>query len=102
MSMNRTTRAAVTLAVLGLGLMLGADPALAAESKIGEKVGGEVEALATGLFLGVAALVAIPVLSRRDVNGGLVVALLVLILGGFIFAPEAVKAVIADLWQSIV
>ncbi|HWT95365.1 MAG TPA: hypothetical protein VN238_20380 [Solirubrobacteraceae bacterium] len=89
---------ALLAAVLSLAV---ADPALAQTSNLGEKVGNEVEALATGLFLGVAALVAIPVLSRRDVNGGLVVALLVLILGGFIFAPDAVKSVIDDLWQSV-
>ena len=40
-------------------------------------------------------------LSRRDVNGGLVIALLVLILGGFIFAPDSVKSVIVDLWRSV-
>ncbi|HWT94850.1 MAG TPA: hypothetical protein VN238_17770 [Solirubrobacteraceae bacterium] len=93
-------RGAVALLAAALTLIC-ADPVLAQTSNLGEKVGSEVEALATGLFLGVAALVAIPVLSRRDVNGGLVVALLVLILGGFIFAPESVKSVIDDLWSSV-
>lgn len=94
-----TLRTGAALAVV-LALVA-AEAAGAQASSLGEKVGGEVEALATGLFLGVAALVAIPVLSRRDVNGGLVVALLVLILGGFIFAPESVKSVIEDLWSSV-
>jgi hypothetical protein len=98
-----TTKRALLAGTLGavvLALAV-AEPALAAASNLGEKVGGEVKALATGLFLGVAALVAIPVLSRRDVNGGLVIALLVLILGGFIFAPDSVKSVIVDLWRSV-
>lgn len=100
MMKNRLLRAGVALLAAVLTLVV-ADPALAQTSNLGEKVGSEVQALATGLFLGVAALVAIPVLSRRDVNGGLVVALLVLILGGFIFAPESVKSVIDDLWSSV-
>ena len=77
------------------------EPALADTSRIGKNLGNEVKSLATGLFLGVAALVAIPVLTRRDVNGGLVIALLVLILGGFIFAQDSVKQVIVELWRSM-
>lgn len=95
-------RRVAAVAIVALTVVLVAvERAAAQTSNLGEKVGSEVEALATGLFLGVAALVAIPVLSRRDVNGGLVVALLVLILGGFIFAPESVKSVIDDLWSSV-
>jgi hypothetical protein len=75
--------------------------ALAATSDIGKNLGDEVKALATALFLGVAALVAIPVLTRRDVNGGLVIALLVVILGGFVFAPGSVKQVVMELWRAI-
>lgn len=99
MTTKRTLQTAIFGAVMVA--LLVAEPAAAAASNLGEKVGGEVKALATGLFLGVAALVAIPVLSRRDVNGGLVIALLVLILGGFIFAPDSVKSVIVDLWRSV-
>ena len=92
--------AAAALAVLAV---IAAAPftAFAATSDIGRNLGDEVKALATALFLGVAALVAIPVLTRRDVNGGLVIALLVLILGGFVFAPASVKQVIVELWRSI-
>ena len=41
-------------------------------------------------------------LTRRDVNGGLVIALLVVVLGGFIFAPGSVKQVIVELWRGLV
>ena len=51
--------------------------------------------------LGIAGLVAIPVLAKRDVNGGLVLVLLVVLVGGFVFAPESVKAVIDGLWRAI-
>ena len=43
----------------------------------------------------------IPVLAKRDINGGLVLALLVMIVGGFAFAPEAVKGVIVSLWGAV-
>ena len=90
---------AIALAATILGLA--PEAALAATSDIGKNLGDEVKALATALFLGVAALVAIPVLTRRDVNGGLVIALLVVILGGFVFAQGSVKQVIVELWRAL-
>ena len=90
--------------VLALAILLVAlapATALADTSEIGRNLGDEVKALATALFLGVAALVAIPVLTRRDVNGGLVIALLVVILGGFVFAQGSVKQVIVEIWRAI-
>lgn len=88
-------------AVVLVALAIGAPEALADTSEIGKNVGSEVQGWATTLLLGVAALVSIPVLARRDVNGGLVLALLVIIVGGFAFAQPAVKQVITALWQSI-
>ena len=38
----------------------------------------------------------------RDVNGGLVLVLLVVVLGGFVFAQASVKEVIVQLWHSLV
>ena len=101
MTLNRCANVVVATAVLAVAIALAPDCALADTSSIGRNLGNEVKALATGLFLGVAALVAIPVLTRRDVNGGLVIALLVLILGGFIFAQDSVKQVIVELWRSV-
>ena len=78
-----------------------AQPAFA-ESRIGQNLGDEAKSLLVALFLTIAGLVALPVLGRRDVNGGLVVALLVVVLGGFVFAQGAVKQVIVDIWRSLV
>ena len=75
--------------------------AVASTSQIGKNVGDEVKMWATTLLLGVAGLVAIPVLAKRDVNGGVVLALLVVLVGGFAFAPGSVKHVIESLWQQI-
>lgn len=75
--------------------------ALADTSDVGTNLGNEIKTWATTLLLGVAALVSIPVLAKRDINGGLVLALLVIIVGGFAFAPEAVKGVIVSMWGSV-
>jgi cobalamin synthase len=89
-------------AALAVALMLiGAEPVLAATSDVGKNLGNEVKTWATTLLLGVAALVAIPVIAKRDVNGGVVLALLVVLVGGFAFAPEQVKHVIDSVWQSV-
>ena len=82
-------------------LLAWAGSASGATSDIGRHVGAEVKTWATTLLLGVAGLVAIPVLARRDVNGGVILALLVVLVGGFAFAPDAVKHAIESLWHAI-
>jgi cobalamin synthase len=78
-----------------------AAPALADTSNIGRNVGEEIRSWATALILGVAAVVGIPVLLRRDVNGGLVLALLVIVVGGFVFASAVVRQIIRAIWLAI-
>jgi cobalamin synthase len=100
--MNKLVLLAV--AVVGMcliGAVVEPTAALAETSEIGRRVGNEIKSWATMLLLGVAALVAIPVLAKRDVNGGVVLALLVLLVGGFAFAPESVKGAIESMWKSI-
>ena len=100
---SRLLRAAlVTLvAATAVLLVMPAVPALADTSQVGRNVGNEVRSWATALILGVAALVGLPVLFRRDVSGGLVLAVLVIVVGGFVFAPNAVRLVIRGLWNAI-
>ena len=79
-----------------------AAPALAAgTSDVGTNVGREVASWGKAILLGVAGLVAIPVLAKRDVAGGFVLALLVVIVGGFVFAPSTVENAITGLWHAI-
>ena len=90
------------LAVAGLVLLIAAAaPALADTSEIGRNVGNEVRSWAIALILGVAAIVGLPVLFKRDVTGWLILALLVVVVGGFVFAPTAVRQVIRGLWNAI-
>ena len=95
--------AAALLALLLIATvgMLGADPALAKASDVGKNLGQEVGSWAKAILLGVAALVAIPILAKRDMAGGVVVAALAVMVGGFVFAPSAVKSVIRDLWSTL-
>jgi cobalamin synthase len=97
-------RARLGLAVLTFSLLVClalAAPVLAETSQIGKNVGNEVKSWATALIFGVAAIVGLPVLFKRDVNGGLILALLVIVVGGFVFAPGAVRQVISGLWHAI-
>jgi hypothetical protein len=88
----------VLLAALAL---LHVPPAFASTSQIGRNVGDEVRSWATALLFGVAAIVGIPIIFKRDVSGGLVLALLVIVVGGFVFAPTVVRLVIRALWNAI-
>jgi cobalamin synthase len=95
---RRVTAATAGLLVLAAAM---AERALAGTTDFGRNLGDEVKGLAVALFLAVAGLVTLPILGRRDVNGGIVLALLVIVLGGFIFAQGSVKQVIVDLWSSL-
>ncbi len=96
---SRVLSIAAVAAVVALALPA---EALAQTSDFGKNLGDQAKGLAVALFLAVAGLVALPVLGRRDVNAGVVLVLLVVVLGGFVFAQDSVKTVIVDLWQSLV
>ncbi len=99
---SRPLRLAVLAALaLSLAVLIAPDLALADTSDVGRNVGREIKTWATAILLGVAGLVAIPVLAKRDVNGGLVLVLLVVLVGGFVFATGTVRSVISELWRAI-
>src|SRR5213592_2075261 len=100
--MIQPARSVVTAAASGVCLAVTlVQPAAAATSRFGQNLGDEARGLLVALFLTVAGLVTLPVLGRRDVNGGLVLGLLVVVLGGFVFAQGSVKQVIVDSWQQL-
>ena len=88
-----------------LALMLAVvavEPAWAAESSdIGKNVGKEVQTWATALLLGVAALVGIPALAKRNVGEAMALGLVVLIVGMFAFAPTETKEIIKGVATAI-
>jgi hypothetical protein len=102
--------ALVAMALAVLLVLLAVHPALAAPdpsggdgktSQIGTNLGNEVRSWAKALLLGVAALVGLPALAKRDLSQSLVIAVIVLVVGGFIFADGTVKTVIQSLWSTI-
>lgn len=95
-------RTACTVALWQGAMLVGASTAAAATTQFGKNLGDEAKGLAVALFLAVAGLMTLPVIGRRDVNGGLVLVLLVVVLGGFVFAQSSVKQVILQIWQSLV
>jgi len=90
---------AAAIALLGAGALT-PDAAMAA-SEVGKNIGKEIETWGKAILLGVVGLVAIPVLLKRDVAGGAVITALAVLVGGFVFAPAAVKGVISGIWRSI-
>jgi hypothetical protein len=99
MSRRTTTLIVVALAAtLALGVV---EPALAETTDIGKNVGNEVNSWAKGLLLGVAALVGLPALFRRDVGQGLVIVLITVLVGGFVFAAKPVQNTISSMWQTV-
>lgn len=100
--LSQTRRVAAFVVALVAVVLLSAiavDNALAT-SEIGRNVGQEINSWGKWLVLGVAGLVALPAMSRRDLPGVLIIAAMTLVAGGFVFAPGAVEDVIVSLWQS--
>ena len=93
----------VGCATLSAALLLAliAEPSLAQTSDVGKNVGREIKSWASAILLGVAAMVAIPIFAKRDIGGGFVLAILVVLVGGFVFAQDSVKSVIDNLWGAV-
>jgi hypothetical protein len=93
------------LLCFGLSLLLvalAATPALAATTDptdLGKNVGQMFTSWATWIFMGVAALVSIPSLAKRDISGGVVLVGMCVLLGGFVFYQTGMGNLIQGLWQ---
>jgi len=86
------------VAVVAVSLII-ADSA-SATSDIGRNVGEEIASWGKWLLFGVAGLVALPAMARRDMAGILVIVAMVVVAGGFVFAPGAVEDTTVSLWKS--
>jgi hypothetical protein len=70
-------------------------------TNIGKNLGKEVQSWGSALLLGVAALVGLPALAKRDLGQSMVVAMITIVLGGFIFAGDTVKTMIDSIWSTV-
>jgi cobalamin synthase len=99
---DRTARLAGRAGLMATLLLLAAaSPAAAQPSDIGKNLGDEVKAIATALLLGVATLVGLPALAQRKIGEIFAIAVCVLVLGMFIFAPSETKSVIKGFASSL-
>ena len=99
--MNRRLRLVITLGGVTALWLVVTEPVLADTSDVGRNVGRELKTWGTALLFGVAGLVAIPALLRRDFKEALGILAIVLLVGGFVFAPETVRSVLTDIWRAI-
>ena len=100
LSQNRRVAGFVAALIAVVVLSLIAVDSALATSEIGRNVGQEITSWGKWLIFGVAALVALPAMARRDLAGILVIAAMVIVAGGFVFAPGAVEDTIVSLWRS--
>ena len=89
------------LTVLAIAMLVAGPDLAQAASDTSKKVGEEAKGWLIVLFLVVAGFAALPVLGRLDVGRGFALFLLVVILGGFAFAPGSVRAAINGIWSAI-
>jgi hypothetical protein len=99
-SRSRCKAGLVAALIAALALSVIAVDSALATSEIGKNVGQEITSWGKWLIFGVAALVALPAMARRDLAGILVIAAMVIVAGGFVFAPGAVEDTIVSLWRS--
>jgi len=92
--------AAVTVALLAGVLALAlVEPSLAA-SGVGKRVGEEIRTWAVAGFA-VVGLAGIALVMKRDIAGGAVFAVLALVVGIFIFAPNQTEKIIKALGRAL-
>jgi hypothetical protein len=98
--MSRRKSVVLIAALAALATLAIAEPALA-ESEIGKNLGEEIKSWGSALLLGVAALVGLPALAKRDMSQSLTIALIAVVLGGFVFAQGTIEDVIDSLWKAV-
>jgi hypothetical protein len=105
--MSSTKKAVLLVATLGAVALLAltgvaqAAPGGGDTTEIGINLGREISGWAKALLLGMACLVGLPALGRRDLSQILSITAIVTVLGGFIFAGPTVTNVITSLWKTI-
>ncbi len=67
----------------------------------GRNLGNIVKSWGSALLLGIAGLMGLAALAKRNLAEGLTLLALVVLIGGFIFADDAVKGFVESLWSSV-
>jgi len=53
------------------------------------------------LLLGVAGILGVAIVAQRDIRRAVELGLLVLLIGGLVFAPDTIKGIVYGFWQSL-
>jgi len=92
----------VVCTLAALALLAAVMPAAAeAATSLGDNLKDELSSIGKGLLIGVVALVGIPALVRRDLGQAMVIMLISLVLGGFLWADTTVEAIVRRLWEAL-
>jgi hypothetical protein len=76
-------------------------PATSAAADAPSALGGLLHNWVTALLLGIAGLVGIAHVAKRDIGKAVELGLVVLLVGGFAFAPDTIKGVVQTFWQTV-
>lgn len=69
--------------------------------KIGENIGDMLGGWARGLYVGIAALIALMFLLNRRFADLAIFVVAAIVVGGFVLVPGEVSGVVRDIWQTI-
>ena len=69
--------------------------------RVGENIGDLLGGWSKSLFMGIAGLVALIFLLNRRFADLAIFMVAVVIVGGFVLAPDAVSATVRDLWRTL-
>lgn len=98
--MSRTHVVLLAGVTAALALLVFAGPALAETTNIANNVGKQVKAWGVALLFPVAVLVGLPALAKRDVGQAAQVTVVVILIGGFIYATPTVESIVKSLWKA--
>jgi len=97
--MRRSIFISAAIAVVALAVFV--DPAVAAPAdQYGNKLGDMLKAWAGGLLFACAGFAGISALMRQDLGQAIVIFLVTVFVGGFVFAEGTMQTVITDVWQT--
>lgn len=99
----RNVRRYVKAAALALaGSLVVAQSALAqGGEEVGQNIGDLLGEWAQAIFVGLAAIVSLVLLLKRQYQEMAIFVIAAVVVGGFVFAPEAVAGSVEDIWKTV-
>ncbi len=100
--MRRPIRYLKAAAFAVAGSLATAQAALAQEGEqVGENIADLLGGWAEPLFVGIAAIISLVLLLKRDYAAMALFVMAAMVVGGFVFAPQAIAGTVEDIWNGI-